>query len=152
MARFRYRMQNILNIKEKLEAQAKNEYAQANMAYNARIEEKEALLRQQEALIAESRSLRLRETLCIRDIEDNKLSGELMQEKLKAQDRLIAEAKREVEVKRQAMTALMQERKTHEILRERAFEQFLADEKAQESKQIDELTSYVFGKEQVRKE
>ena len=152
MARFRYRMQNILNIKEKLESQAKNEYAQANMAYNARIEEKEALLLQQEALIAESRSLRLRESLCIRDIEDNKLSGELMKEKLKAQDRLIEEAKRNVEAKRQAMTALMQERKTHEILRERAFEQFLAEEKAQESKQIDELTSYVFGKEQVRKE
>lgn len=149
MARFRYRMQNILNIKEKLESQAKNEYAQANMAYNARIEEKEALLLQQEALIAESRSLRLRESLCIRDIEDNKLSGELMKEKLKAQDRLIEEAKRDVEAKRQAMTALMQERKTHEILRERAFEQFLADEKAQESKQIDELTSYVYGKDQV---
>ena len=149
MARFRYRMQNILNIKEKLESQAKNEYAQANMAYNARTEEQEALLLQQEALIAESRSLRLRESLCIRDIEDNKLSGELMKEKLKAQDRLIEEAKRDVEAKRQAMTALMQERKTHEILRERAFEQFLADEKAQESKQIDELTSYVYGKDQV---
>ena len=31
MAKFRYRMQNILNIKEKLEMQAKNEFAAANM-------------------------------------------------------------------------------------------------------------------------
>ena len=149
MARFRYRMQNILNIKEKLESQAKNEYAQANMEYNAGLEEKQELLRQQEELLAQSRSLRLKETLCIRDIEDNKLSSELMKEKIKAQDRLIEDARRNVEGKRQAMTALMQERKKHEILRERAFEQFLADEKAQESKQIDELTSYVYGREQV---
>ena len=33
MAKFRYRMQNILDIKFKLEDQAKMEYAAANMKY-----------------------------------------------------------------------------------------------------------------------
>ena len=37
MARFRYRMQNILDVKEKLESQAKNEFAIAN----ARLAEEE---------------------------------------------------------------------------------------------------------------
>ena len=40
MAKFRYRMQNILNIKEKLEMQAKNEFAAANMEL---LEEQERL-------------------------------------------------------------------------------------------------------------
>lgn len=146
MARFRYRMQNILNIKEKLESQAKNEYAQANMELNARMDELKQLKAQQEELLERSRSLRLADSLSIRDIADNKLSGELMQERIRQQEKLIEEARRKVENKRQAMTALMQERKTHEILRERAFEQFLMEEKAEESKQIDQLTSYTYGK------
>ena len=146
MARFRYRMQNILNIKEKLESQAKNEYAQANMELAACMDVRTALLKESEALMEESRSLRKKEALSIRDIADNKLSRELMQEKLKEQERLIDQAQRNVEAKRRAMTALMQERKTHEILRDRAFEQFLMEEKAEESKQIDQLTSYTYGR------
>ena len=146
MGRFRYRMQNILNIKEKLESQAKNEYAQANMELAAYMDVRTALLKESEALMEESRSLRKKESLSIRDIADNKLSRELMQEKLKEQERLIDQAQRNVETKRRAMTALMQERKTHEILRDRAFEQFLMEEKAEESKQIDQLTSYTYGR------
>ena len=40
----------------------------------------------------------------------------------------------------------MQERKTHDKLKEKAFEQFVKDENARESKEIDELTSYSYGK------
>ena len=39
----------------------------------------------------------------------------------------------------------MQERKTHEKLKEKEFEQFLLDEAASESKEIDELVSYRHG-------
>ena len=37
------------------------------------------------------------------------------------------------------------ERKTHETLKEKAFQQFLEDEKRQEGKETDELTSYTYG-------
>ena len=40
----------------------------------------------------------------------------------------------------------MLERKTHEILRDRAFENFKKELAAQESKEIDELISYTFNK------
>lgn len=43
------------------------------------------------------------------------------------------------------MHKAMQERKTQEILKEKAFEAFLQEEKAAESKEIDELTSYTHG-------
>ncbi len=36
----------------------------------------------------------------------------------------------------------MQESKTHEKLREKAFDEFLHEENAREAKEVDELTSY----------
>lgn len=145
MGRFRYRMQNILNIKEKLESQAKNDFAAANLEL---LEEQEKLTRMLEhnrQLEEESKRLRLRESLSIKDIKDNTLSIELQKEKMKQQALCIHAAEKKVEQKRKIMVDLMQERKTHELLKEKAFEQFLLDEKAEESKQIDELTSYTYG-------
>lgn len=146
MGRFRYRMQNILNIKEKLETQAKNEFAAANMEL---LQEQDALAKMLEhnrMLEEESKNLRLKDSLSIKEIKDNTLSIELQKEKMKQQALRIHAAENKVEQKRRVMVDLMQEKKTHELLKEKAFEQFLMDEKAEESKQIDELTSYTYGR------
>ncbi|MBE5882283.1 MAG: flagellar export protein FliJ [Lachnospiraceae bacterium] len=145
MGRFRYRMQNILNIKEKLESQAKNEFAAANMELLEEQDRLAKMLEHNRELEEESKRLRLRDSLSIRDIKDNRLSVELQKEKMKQQALRIHAAEKKVEQKRKAMVDLMQERKTHELLKEKAFEQFLMDEKAEESKQIDQLTSYTYG-------
>lgn len=146
MAKFQYRMQNILQIKEKLESQAKNEYAQANMELALEQEKLKEMLAHEALLNEEGRTLLLKETLSIRDIEDNKLAKELHKEAMKEQALAIYHAEQKVEKKRVEMTKLMQERKTHETLKQKAFEAFLMEEKAQESKQIDQLTSYTYGK------
>jgi len=39
----------------------------------------------------------------------------------------------------------MMERKTYDKLREKAFDEFMAEEKRAESKMVDELTSYTHG-------
>lgn len=83
MAKFRYRMQNILNIKEKLEMQAKNEFAAANMELLEEQERLSVMLRENAALQEEGRKLRQKESLSIRDIADNSLSVSLMKEKMK---------------------------------------------------------------------
>ena len=145
MARFRYRMQNILTVKEKLETQAKNEYAAANVALVEEEEKLEQLKQHAEFLEEEARRLVQQESLSIRDIEDNKLSRELQKEAIAEQKKAIKRAEQVVEEKRVAMVALMQDVKTHEILKDRAFQEFLMEEKAEESKQIDELTSYTYG-------
>ena len=54
-------------------------------------------------------------------------------------------AERRLEEARQKLAEVRMERKTHETLKERAFEEFLMEEKKQESKEIDELTSYIYG-------
>ena len=145
MARFRYRMQNILTVKEKLETQAKNEYAAANVALMEEEEKLEQLKRQEVFLEDEARRLVQQESLSIRDIEDNKLSRQLQKEAIVEQKKAIRRAEQVLEEKRLAMVELMQDVKTHEILKERAFQEFLQEEKAEESKQIDQLTSYTYG-------
>ena len=42
------------------------------------------------------------------------------------------------------------ERKTHETLRDKAFQEFLMEEKKQESKEIDQLTSYTYGQRRAQ--
>ncbi len=145
MARFRYRMQNILTVKEKLETQAKNEYAAANMRLMEEEEKLEKLNQRGIFLEDEGRRLVQESSLSIRDIEDNKLSIELNKEAIADQKKAIKRAEEVLEQKRLAMVELMQDRKTHEILKERAFQEFLQEEKAEESKQIDQLTSYTYG-------
>ncbi len=146
MGRFRYRMQNILNIKEKLETQAKNDFAAANMELQEEQDRLVRMLEENKRLEEESKQLRLKDSLSIKEIKDNTLSIELQKEKMKQQALRIHAAEKKVEQKRKVMVDLMQEKKTHELLKEKAFEQFLLDEKAEESKQIDELTSYTYGR------
>ena len=57
----------------------------------------------------------------------------------------VKRAEDNLEKARQKLTEVMMERKTHEKLKEKSFEQFLMDEKKQESKEVDELTSYTYG-------
>ena len=152
MAKFRYRMQNILNIKEKLEMQAKNEFAAANMELLEEQERLSVMLQENAALQEEGRKLRQKESLSIRDIADNSLSVSLMKEKMKRQALAIHRTEQKVEEKRKAMTELMQERKTQEVLRDKAFEVFQQEEKAEEGKQIDQLTSYTYGQKAKKEE
>ena len=54
----------------------------------------------------------------------------------------VRRAEKKVEIERARLDEAMKDRKTHEKLREKAFEAFKEELKAQEVKEIDELTSY----------
>ena len=57
----------------------------------------------------------------------------------------LAHENRILEEKRIALSEARQEVRTHEKLKEKQFLQFMAEEAAKESKEIDELVSYRFG-------
>ena len=139
MGKFKYSMQNILDIKIKLETQAKNEFSEANRAY---LIEKELFKKRAvyEAALKEqlSGSLNISEiNICKKNINSLKsaIRTQLMNVK-KAEDML--------EVKRVALNELMKERKTHEKLRDKKFEDFQKEEKDNESKEIDQLVSFTY--------
>ena len=145
MAKFRYRMQSILEIKKKLEEQAKNEFAAARTALNEEEDKLEQLKKRKEAYEDEGRALR-ENTLNIMDIIENKEALLRMDEFIADQQLNVKRAQDRMEEVRLALQTAMQESKTQEKLREKAFEQFVKEENARESKEIDELVSYTYGR------
>ena len=145
MARFVYRMQNILNIKYKLEDQAKTEFMLANRVLQDE-ESKLQILEERRISYAEEGRILLSKTLEMDKIRENREARIRMKEFIELQLNRVEEAKRQVEVKREKLAEIMQERKTQEKLKEKAFEEFLQEENARESKEIDELVSFTYGK------
>lgn len=147
MAKFKYRLQNILNIKMKMEDQAKQEFSAARLQLDEEEEKLEALIARKKGYEEKAREL-LAGTLNIREIEDNKNAMLTMDGFIAEQRVQVDRAAKRLEAARMRMTEAMQERKTQETLREKAFEEFLREENRAESKAIDELTSYTYGQKQ----
>ena len=145
MAKFRYRMQNILDIKNQMEEQSKLEFAQARMILNEEEENLKKLNTRKKSYENEMRKL-LSENLKVRKIMETKDSINRMDDMIQEQILKVRFAEKKLEEARQKMTELMQERKTHENLKEKAFDEFVKELNADESKEIDQLTSYRFGK------
>ena len=144
MAVFRYKMQGILDIKEKLENKAKQDFAEANMRLDAEKQKMDELQAKRFFYMQEGVKLRM-EIIDVRKIRENKIAVLKMDEYIADQKREIARAAKAVEKARAALQEVMQERKAHEKLKESAFEEFLKEEQAAESKEIDQLTSYTYG-------
>lgn len=144
MAVFRYKMQGILDIKEKLENRAKQEFAEANMKLDAEKKKLDELQARRFFYMQEGVRLRM-EIIDVRKLRENKMAVLKMDEYIANQKREIARAAKAVERARAALQEVMQERKAHEKLKESAFEEFLKEEQAAESKEIDQLTSYTYG-------
>lgn len=143
MAKFKYRMQNILDIKTKLETQAQNEYGIANRKY---LEEQAAL---QELMIRrveyEKRLKELVEgTLDIKSINNARNDVNNIKTLVRRQMMEVHKAEIVLEKTRNELNEKMKERKTHEKLKEHALDKFKADLQVAETKEIDELVSYTF--------
>lgn len=145
MAKFTYKMQNILDIKFKLENQAKTVFANAMAKVDEEKAKLEMLQMKKAGYEAEykrilSGVLDIRElNFCLQGIEQTKNA-------IKQQLIAIDVAERNLEAARQRLQEVMQERKTHEKLKEYAFDEFAKEENAAEGKAIDELVSYNFSK------
>lgn len=144
MAKFRYKMQSILNIKLKMETQAKQEFAMAKLALDDEEEKLEALYQRKRGYEEEAESL-LTGGLHVQDIRENKAALMKMDEYIKEQKVRIQIAEAALERARLKLQEVMRERKTQETLRDKAYEEFMREENRKESKEIDELTSYTYG-------
>lgn len=144
MAKFIYRMQNILDIKLKMEDQAKASFAEANKELLIQEEKLEGLIRRREEYELEGQILRL-EKLNVIKLKDNSRALQVMKDMIKAQEMVVSIARDKVELARRKLQVAMQERKTQEKLKENAFEEFKHELNSEESKEVDELVSYRFG-------
>ena len=136
-------MQSILNIKYRLEDQAKSEFALAVAKHQEEVEKEEQMKLQKAGYELELKN-RMLDKLDFREIAITKAGIRFMEDQIRRQKRVVAMANHEVEVAREKLSGLMIERKTQEKLRDNAFDRYKKELSAEEMKEIDEIVSFRF--------
>ena len=147
MQKFRYGMQGILNLKYRLEDQAKGAFAAAKQKYE---DEQERLKLFEDERRAYEEGLRemMLGTLDFKEIQAVKAGILAKEDAIKKQKRVVMRAEHEMEAASDKLKELMIERKTHEALKDKAFENYLLEMAGEEKKETDELVSYRFNNRQ----
>ncbi len=144
MSRFIFSMQGLLDIKEKLEDQEKNNFRQANMRL-LEAEEELAVLKDRKLQAEEKLRQQVTEALHIREIRRRENAVDILKIYVEQQRLVVKQREKEVEVARNRLNEAIKERKVFEKLREKAYEEYKAEENLKEQKEVDELVSYRFG-------
>ena len=115
MAKFVYSMQNILDMKEKLERQEKNDYSRANVRL---LEAQDELERLKDRQIEQEEKLRqnLKESMQVLQIKEAENGVEVIKMYVKQQMLCVKQRERELEEARTRLALAMRERKTFEKL------------------------------------
>lgn len=143
MAKFFYSMQNILNIKYKLEDAAKQEYGEARARLNVEEEKLEQLFQRREGYFKEFQDSVLG-VINVTKIDESANAVDILDEMILAQQEVVRQRSKEVEKARLKLAEVMQERKMHEKLKENKFEEFKAELNYAEGKETDEVASYQY--------
>ena len=143
MAKFIFKMESILSVKEKLEEQAKAEYSIEMMKLRQEEEKLDKLklrwdMYQSKLYDAVTDKLNILEIKILEDSVEN------IKYNIKLQMVVVANQQRAVEKAGEKLDNAMKERKTYEKLKENAFEEFKAEINAEEQKEINELVSFKF--------
>ncbi|MEY8515406.1 flagellar export protein FliJ [Lachnospiraceae bacterium 29-84] len=141
MVKFAYKMQNILDIKSKLEGQARSSFSAAAAKLNTEEEKLKALRRRKASYEHRAKEL-VMDRLDVQEIKVNRTAIDTMKGAIRNQAVAVHVAERNVETARKRLQEVMVERKTHEILKEKAFEGFKKELIKEESKEVDELVSF----------
>lgn len=151
MAKFIYKMQSVLNIKEKMEEQAKVAFGAANAALQTEKERLQRLYQRRIQYLAEGALLR-QSVLEPLKLQENEAALNYIAQEIKDQKIRVKRAEEALERARLVLQEYRIERKTHEQLKEAAFEEFKAELAKEESKEVDELVSYTYGRRGQAKE
>ena len=143
MAKFIFKMESILSVKEKLEEQAKAEYSIEIMKLRQEEEKLEELENRKNAYQTRLYEA-VMDTLNTSEIKILEDSVENIKYNIKLQLIVIANQQKNVDRAREKLDNAMKERKTYEKLKEKAFEEFKEQINAEEQKEINELVSFKF--------
>lgn len=141
MKKFLYQMQIILDLKYKIEEQEKNNYSIAKQRLN---EEEEKLNSLQQRKLVYENELRemMLSRLLVTQIRRYEEAIETMKHLIVTQTQVVKKAQQVVDLAMAKLEFAMKERKIHEKLREKAFEEYVIEWNEEEKKEIDELVSF----------
>lgn len=136
-------MQNILDIKSKLEDQAKITYGLAEQRYQAQQSVLQDMLVRRGAYENELKRY-MEGDMDLLKIREAREACDAMKVLVRRQMMEVHKAELELEAARTALMNVRKERMMHEKLKEKALEQYKKEELAEEGKEIDQLVSFTF--------
>ena len=151
MAKFIYKMQSLLNIKEKLEEQEKTAYGLAKAALNEEETKLAEMIAKKNKYIEEKR-VEMSAAIHVRELTNLEYAIKSMEIKIEEQIFVVKKAEKAVILAQARLENAMKERKIQEKLKEHAFEQFRLEEEAADQQEINELVTFRFGKAKEREE
>jgi flagellar FliJ protein len=141
MKKFHYSMESILNIKLKLEDQARIAFANARNLLNIE-EEKLKNMEQKKAFYEDEYRINSSNKLNLKKLKQLSLAIDIMKDNIVQQIVVVRAATQRLEVARIRMKDAMVERKTQEKLKEKAWQEYIIEFEAEEQKEIDERNSF----------
>lgn len=143
MKKFTYKLQNLLDIKVKLEDQAKTTYGNAVKALEDEKEKLRIIEEKKHSYEEKQRSL-MQGRLDLTELKLVQEGIKLCEDEMKARKVQIRNAAHRVEIARIRLANAMVERKTQEKLKEKLFEEYKKEYNMEEQKEIDERNSFEF--------
>lgn len=134
-------MESVLNIKLKLEDQAKIAYANARSLLNIE-EEKLKNMEQKKAFYEDEYRINSSNKLNLKKLKQLSLAIDIMKDNIVQQIIVVRAATQRLEVARIRMKDAMIERKAQEKLKEKAWQKYMIEFEAEEQKEIDERNSF----------
>ena len=151
MAKFVYKMQSLLNIKEKLEDQAKAAYGLARMALNEEETKLAQFVAGKEQYVEQKRQ-KMSDSINVHELTQLEHAIKSMEYRIAEQILVVKQAEKNVQIAQAKLENAMKERKIQEKLKEHAFEDFLKEMEAADQQEINELVTFRFGKAREREE
>ncbi len=141
MKKFSFDLQGVLEIKQKLEGQAKINFGIARAKLNAEEAKRDEIIARKNEYGKRLEAL-MNGSLNIIEIARCEDAIDIIDEQLSQQELMVRRAEKQVELMRQRLNTVVMERKTIEKLREKRFSDYLKEYNDEERKQVDELVSY----------
>ena len=143
MSTFRYELENVLNVREKLEGIKQKEYAESL----AILENEKKIKRQIDSSLNKSTLIfknSISDTIDPRIIKMQQNYHALLKNQEILAIQKVAVAKKQTKKQRNELLNAMKNKKTLEVLKEKRFEQFIQEEKKQEQQIVDEIVSFAY--------
>ena len=144
MAKFKFRLQSYLGVKEKIEEQKKLEYGKAVRKVEEEKRTKDAYETETAAQLGEMRAEMAGRVSPEKFIQYKQYITHLERQIIR-QEAEIKRAEKHAESKRIELLGAVKQRKMVDVLKEHKYTEYLEEEKIAEQKIVDEIVSFRFG-------
>ena len=145
MKKFRYSMQSLLVMQQKLEDQAKAAYGAAKLRLNEEEEKLGLLQKKREEYVNEKRDV-MTKRLDVPKLNQLQRAVEVTDDRIIRQKQNVKKAEIALRAAEERLLEAMTGRKTQERLKENAFEVYRQEMNIEEQKEIDERTGFRYGR------